>query len=243
MSYLGFVRLFSAPFTAFVVSAIIVSAIGYLLFRFGKSQRADAAARYWKLLALLAEICVAVGLIGLATFAGRMKISADHQNLEELVHRSQTTVDDSFRMAILHNCAPDGTRALEPFNPSVAKKDLCAIAREYSGVPAADANWGAAEKSLRAFDANYPGCIPNVFTRHSDCDNTVAEALRIADEIALMELNKRTSRNDEAMAAMLEAPNAWGFMLLAFFVAAIGVAIKCARAAADFFSPESSGHK
>jgi hypothetical protein len=32
-------------------------------------------------------------------------------------------------------------------------------------------------------------------------------------------------------------------MLLAFLVAAIGVAIKCARAASDFFSPESSGGK
>jgi hypothetical protein len=243
MSYLGFVRLFSAPFTAFVVSAIIVSAIGYLLYRFGKSQSADAAARYWKLLALLAEVCVAVGLIGLATFAGRMKISADHQNLEELVHRSQVTVDESFRMAIMHNCTPDGRLALEPFTPGVAKKDLCAIARAYAGVTAADANWDAAEKSLRAFDVNYPGCTPNVFTRHSDCDHTVAEALRIADEIALLESNKRSARSDEAMAAMLEAPNAWGFMLLAFFVAAIGVAIKCARAASDFFAPEASGPK
>jgi hypothetical protein len=239
MTYLGFVRLFSAPLTAFIISAIIVAGFGYLFYRIGNGKR-GAAARYWKLLTLLAEVCVAVGLIGLATFAGRMKIGADHQNLEELVHRSQSAVGESFRLAILTNCAPIGGRALEPYSPTVAKKELCAISRSYVGVYAADADWVMAEKSLRAFSTNYPGCIPNVFTRHSDCDDTVKEATRIADEIQVMEQNKRASRTDEAMAAMLEAPNAWGFMLLAFFVAAIGVAIKCARAASDFFPLEKS---
>ena len=244
MTYLGFVRLFSAPFTAFIISAIIVSGFGYLFYRIGNDKQDRAAARYWKLLTLLAEVCVAVGLIGLATFAGRLKISADHQNLEELVHRSQSAVGESFRLAILNNCAPTGRRALEPYSPTVAMKELCAISRTYIGVYAADADWVMAEKSLRAFRTNYPGCIPNVFTRHSDCEDTVEEATRVADEIQAMEQNKRTSRSDEAMASMLQAPNAWGFMLLAFFVAAIGVAIKCARAASDFFPLEkSSGGK
>jgi hypothetical protein len=243
MSYLGFVRLFSAPFMAFVISVIIVSGFGYLFYRIGSKQNPSASGRYWKLLALLAEICVAVGLIGLATFAGRMKVGADHQDLEVQVHRSRTTVGESLRLAILHNCAPTGRSALEPFSPSVAKKELCAIARNDIGVYAAGVDWALAEKTLRAFGASYPGCIPNVFTRHSDCDDTVAEAIRIADEIDQMEQNKLASHNDEAMAAMLEAPNAWGFMLLAFFVAAIGVAIKCARAASDFFPVERSGWK
>ena len=235
MTYLGFVRLFSAPFTAFLISAIIVLGFGYLFYRIGNDKKPPAAARYWKLLALVAEVCVAVGLIGLATFAGRMKISADHQNLEELVHRSQSAVGESFRLAVLNNCAPTGRRAVEPWSPSVAKKELCAISRTYIGVYAADADWPAAEKSLREFSTKYPGCIPNVFTRHSDCEDTVSEATRIAGEIQVMEQNKRASQSDEAMAAMLEAPNAWGLMLLAFFIAAIGVAIKCARAASDFF--------
>jgi len=243
MSYLGFVRLFSAPFMAFVISAIIVSGFGYLFYRIGSTQKPSASGRYWKLLALLAEVCVAVGLIGLATFAGRMKVSADHQDLEAQVHHSQAAVGESLRLATLHNCAPTGRSALEPFSPSVAKKELCAIARNYIGVYAADADWEMAEKNLRAFGTNYAGCIPNVFTRHSDCDDTVAEAIRIADEIHEMEQNKLASHNDEAMAAMLEAPNAWGFMLLAFFVAALGVAIKCARAASDFFPLERSGWK
>lgn len=239
----GFVTLFSAPFWAFIISAIIVSGFGYLFYRIGNGKRGCAAARYWKLLTLLAEVCVAVGLIGLATFSGRLKISADHQNLEELVHRSQSAVGESFRLAILKNCEPAGRRALEPYSPTVAKKELCAISRSYPGVYAGDADWVMAEKSLRAFSSNYPGCIPNVFTRHSDCDDTVQEATRIADEIRALEQNRRASRSDEAMAALLEAPNGWGFMLLAFFVAAVGVAIKCARAASDFFPLEKSGGK
>ena len=100
---------------------------------------------------------------------------------------------------------------------------------------AADADWEQAEKSLRDFGAKYPGCIPNVFTRHSDCEDTVEAATLIADDIRALETSKQSSRSDEAMAAMLVAPNAWEFLLLAFFIAAIGVAIKCARAASEFF--------
>ena len=66
MTYLGFVRLFSAPLMAFLVSAVIVCAFGYLFYRIGNRKQVPAAAKYWKLLALVAEICVAVGLIGLA---------------------------------------------------------------------------------------------------------------------------------------------------------------------------------
>lgn len=243
MTYLGFVRLFSAPLMAFIISAIIVSGFGYLFYRVGSGKQGAAAARYWRLLSLVAEVFLAVGLIGLATFAGRMKISADHQNLEELVRRSQSAVGESFRLAILDNCAPAGRRALEPYSPGVAKKDLCAISRAYMGVYAADADWVMAEKSLREFSTRYPGCIENVFTRHSDCADTVETAMRIADEIRTMEQNKRASRSDEAMAAMLEAPTAWEFLLMAFFIAAIGVAIKCARAASEFFPLGKSGGK
>jgi hypothetical protein len=241
MTYLGFVRLFSAPLLAFLISAIIVSAFGYLFFRIGRGKPAPAAARYWKLLALVAEICVAVGLIGLATFAGRMKISADHQILDERVRMSQAAVGERFRLAILNNCAANGARALAPFKPAVAKKELCAISRAHVGVNAAGADWELAEKSLRDFSTKYPGCVDNVFTRHSDCSDTVEAAMQIADEISLMEANKRASRTDEAMSAMLETPNSWAFLLLAFLIAAIGVSIKCARAAAEYLPLKKSG--
>jgi hypothetical protein len=243
MTYLGFVRLFSAPSMAFMISAIIVSGCGYLFFRIGSNKPAPAAARYWKLLTLVSEICVAVGLIGLATFAGRMKISADHQILEERVRQSQSVVGEHFRLAILNNCEPAAPRALAPYNPTVAKKELCAISRAYIGVNAPDADWELAEKSLHEFGTRYPGCIENVFTRHSDCSDTVDTANQIADAIQAMETSKRASRTDEAMSEILQKPNAWEFLLLAFLIAAIGVSIKCARAAADYFPLRQSNGK
>lgn len=124
MTHLGLVRLFSEPMMAFLVSAVIVSACGYLFYRIGAKKQPAAAASYWKLLALASEICVAVGLIGLATFAGRMKISADHQILDERVRVSQAAVGEHLRLAALNNCAPAGRRALAPYNPGVAKKEL-----------------------------------------------------------------------------------------------------------------------
>jgi hypothetical protein len=235
MTYLGLVRLFSAPLMAFFISAIIVSGCGYLFYRIGGAKPAPAAQRYWKLLSLAAEVCVAAGLIGLATFAVRMKISADHQMLEQRVHLSQADLGERFRLAIVENCAPAGRRPSAPYNPSVAKQELCAISRAHVDVNAPEADWVAAEKSLRDFPVKYPGCIDNVFTRHSDCEQTVGSAVRLAGAVALTEQQKRSSQSDEAMTAMPEAPGAWSFLLLAFFIAAIGVAIKCARAASEVF--------
>lgn len=230
MTYLGFVRLFSSPATAFVVSVILVSAFGYVFFRAGRGK----GPLYWRRLALVAEISVAVGLIGLATFAGRMKISADHQMLEQRVKMAQSAVDERLRIATIENCAPVRKRALAPYNPAVVRKELCAIARAYTRSDAPDGDWELAERSLREFGSRYPGCIPNVFTSHSDCGVTVATAGTIADEISLLVESKRAARNDEAMSAVLESPSAWEFLLLAFVIAAIGVAIKCARAAAEY---------
>lgn len=240
MTYLGFVRLFSAPLMAFLVSAIIVSACGYLFYRIGQDKAPTAAARYWKLLTFVSEICVAVGLIGLATFAGRMKISADHQILETRVRMAQSALGERLRLATLSNCEPAGRRPLAPYNPEVAKQELCAISRSHTGANAVDADWEVAEKSLRAFSTKYPGCVENVFTRHSDCSDTVDAATKIADDIAIMEADKRAARTDEAMSEVLQKPNAWEFLLLAFFIAAIGVSIKCARAAAEYFPPRKS---
>lgn len=240
MTYPGFVRLFSAPLMALLVSALIVSACGYLFYRIGQDKRPGDAARYWKLLTLVSEVCVAVGLIGLATFAGRMKISADHQILETRVRMAQSAVGERLRLAALSNCEAVGSRPLAPYNPAVAKKELCAISRAYGGASAADTDWQLAEKSLREFSSKYPGCVENVFTRHSDCSDTVDTASKIADGIAVMEADKRASRNDEAMSEVLQKPNAWEFLLLAFFIAAIGVSIKCARAAADYFPSRKS---
>ena len=236
----GFVRLFSAPLMAFLVSAVIVCACGYLFYRIGNRKQAPAAAKYWKLLALVSEICVAVGLIGLATFAGRMKISADHQILDERVRMAQSAVGEHLRLAAQDNCAPAERRPQPPYKPAVAKTELCAISSAYAGANAADADWEKGEKSLRAFREKYPGCVENVFSRHSDCSATVAAAGQLADDIAALQSAKRASRSDEAMAALLEKPSAWDFLLLAFFIAAIGVSIKCARAAADYLPDRQS---
>lgn len=231
MTQLGFVRLFSSPSTAFVVSVLLVTVFGFVFFRASRGK----GAAYWKRLALVAEVCVAVGLIGLATFAGRMKISSDHQMLEHRVRMAQAAVDERVRVVSLENCAPAGKRALAPFNPAVVKKELCAVARAYSGADGQSGDAEAAQRSLRDFGSRYPGCIPNVFTSHSDCGVPVAAAAKLADEIAALEDSKRAARNDEAMSALMENPNAWEFLLLAFVIAAIGVAIKCARAAAEAF--------
>jgi hypothetical protein len=243
MTYLGFVRLFSAPLMAFLVSAVIVSAFGYLFYRIGDKKQAPAAASYWKRLAFVSEICVALGLIGLATFAGRMKISADHQILDERVRISQAAVGERLRVVALENCAPPGRRPLAPYNPGVAKKELCAISSAYAAANPANADWEAAERSLRDFTGKYPGCVENVFSRHSDCSETVAAAIQLADDIEVLETAKRASRSDEAMSAILEKPTAWEFLLLAFLIAAIGVSIKCARAASEFFGQANANER
>lgn len=220
MTYLGF-----------VMAAMIVAGCGYLFYRIGGAKPAPAAQRYWKLLSLVAEICMAAGLIGLAAFAGRMKVSADHQLLEQRMHLSQAALGENLRLAIVENCEPAGLRPAAPYNPTVAKQELCAFSRLHVDVTSLALDWVAAEKSLREFPLKYPGCIDNVFTRHSDCEQTVGSAVKLADAIQATAQETRSSRYGESM----EAPDGWGLLLLALCITAIGVSIKCARAAAEVF--------
>jgi len=244
MTSSGFVTLFSTPLMASLMSAIIAFGFGYLFYRIGRRKRGYGALRYWKMLNLTGELCLAVGLIGLATFAGTIKISTDHQNLDALVQRSQLALGERFRLAMLNNCTSPGDRsALAPFSPAVAKRELCALSRSHIDVYAAERNWNQAENALREFPAKYPGCIENVFTRHSDCTQTIEAAVQLADQIRTMEAHKRASRDDALMAALLAAPNAWGLLLLAFFIATIGVAIKCARAMSEFLPLRKSSRR
>jgi hypothetical protein len=234
--------LFSSPSMAFIIAGIIVAGLACLFFSLGHARPAAAAERYWKRLTLAAQVCVAVGLIGLAVFAGRMKLLADHQVLEERVRIAEAAVGERLRLAILQTCAPVQRRAGAPYNPAVAKNHLCAIARSLtsSGAQPVQADWDTAAQSLRDFSGNYPGCVSNVFTRHSDCEDTVDVAARLGADIATVTAAKKSARSDPAMAAMLDAPGDWQWLLLAFLIAAIGVSIKCARAASELFAAKRS---
>jgi hypothetical protein len=237
--------LFSSPSTAAIIAGFIVAGLACLFFSLGHVRPAAAAERYWKRLSLVAQVCIAVGLIGLAVFAGRMKLVADHQVLEERVRIAEAAVGEQLRLTVLQTCAPVQRRAGAPYNPAVVKKELCAIARGLtsSGAQPADADWEAAAQSLREFTGKYPGCVSNVFTRHSDCEDTVDAATRLAGDIASVTTAKKSARSDPAMAAMLDAPGDWQWLLPAFLMAAIGVSIKCARAASECFLPKQDNRK
>jgi hypothetical protein len=234
--------LFSSPATAVVLGGFIVAALACLFFSLGRTRPAASAERYWKQLSLVAQVCVAVGLIGLAVFAGRIKLAADHQVLEERVRIAEAAVGERLRLTVLQTCVPVQRRAGAPYNPEVVKKELCALARGLtaSGAQPADADQDAAAQSLREFTGKYPGCVSNVFTRHSDCDDTVDAAIRLADAIARVTTAKEFARSDPAMAAMLNSPGGWQWLVLAFLIAAVGVAIKCARAASELFASKRS---
>ena len=237
---------------AVLIAAFVVAGLACLFFSLGHAKPAARAERYWRRLALVAQVCIALGLIGLAVLAGRMKLVADHQVLEERVRVAQAGVGERLRLTVLQTCTPQQRRPGAPYNPAVARKELCAIARTLTATAAAisagpqpgSADWEAGAQALRDFTGKYPGCVPNVFTRHSDCDDTLDVATRLAGDIAKVMAAKQAARGDEAMAALIEAPDDgrdWQGLLLAFLIAAIGVSIKCARAAADLFAPERSG--
>jgi hypothetical protein len=238
----GFTRLFSSPSTAVFIAGIIVAGLACLFFRLGQARPAAMADRYWKRLALAAQVCVAVGLIGLAVFAGRIKLVADHEVLEQRVRIAEAAVAERLRLTVLQTCAPAQRRVGAPYNPAVAKKELCAIAGSYSlsSTQPDEAGWEAAAQSLRDFAGRYPGCVSNVFTRHSDCEDTVEAATRLAGDIAMAATAQKSARSDDATAAMPGTLDDWQWLLPAFLIAAIGVSIKCARAASEVFGSTRS---
>lgn len=226
----SYLKLFSDPVTDFLIAIIVVGGAGYSVFRIPAGWPPAKAAVYWKAATLAAEILVVVGLIGLATFAGRLKIIADEKMMATAVHQAETAVRDNFAKVLATYCNSTPRLPRSPFNVFESVTEICTIARTNSAVDQADIIWKIPEEQLATFPQKYPGCTDNVIAKRPSCIEIVTLATGIAADIRTMQAARSEKMDADAVAATVQDSSSWIFMLIAFLCAAIGVSIKCARA-------------
>ena len=236
----GFPTLLAHPSLSFMLAALLIALGAALAVR--AAPRSVLGRVYWERLKFISEVLLALGLIGLAVFAGRITLAADQVLLEQRVQVAQHTVDDRLRDVAAAQCAAAPTPAggaavptaanLTPFNPGVAARELCAIARARTQAPgiASLLDWQSTSHELRAFGARYPGCVDNVFSRNNDCESTVGSASRLAGAVDQLATAMQVARFEGANLLAVHGDRDWGFALAAAFLAAAGMALRIARA-------------
>jgi len=236
----GFPTLLAHPVLAFALAVLAMAAAVVLLVRSGYTQAAAHRAAWWRRLGLLADVLLALGLIGLTVFAGRITLAANQLQLEQRVQAAHRLVGERQREVIAAQCvAPPAATArgavptaanLTPFNPGVAANELCNIARAQPAPGAPVLEWQMAAQALREFGARYPGCVDNVFSRNNDCESTVGAATRLAANADALAAAMTAAQRDGATLLAVYGERDWGFALLAAFLAASALAIRIARA-------------
>lgn len=236
----GFPTLLAHPVLAFALAILAIGAAAHLALHGARQRSAGAQDRYWRAMGLLAEILLALGLIGLGVYAGRITLAANHVLLTDAATRARDAVDARLLQVTADYCVPAPAPASRgpsqpPFNPAIAARELCEIARARvnAGTPTL-LDWQVTGEALRAFGGRYPGCVENVFSRNNDCESTVNAAGKLGKEVDTLSAAIQAVRADGVAMASVHGERDWGFSLLALFLASAGMAIRLARATAQW---------
>jgi hypothetical protein len=238
----GLPTLLAHPALAFFLAVLAIGTAAVLLLR--AAWRIPAAARpaWWRPLSLLSEVLLALGLIGLGVFGGRIALAADQVLLAGQVASAREAVDARLAQVAADYCTaapPPAARpkgaALPPFSPNVAARELCDIAssRVHEVGAASLLQWQITGQALREFGARYPGCVDNVFSRNNDCESTVKAANKLSADVDTLAGAMQADRQQGAVLAAVHADRDWGFAVLALFLGGAGMAIRIARAGAS----------
>ncbi|MFL6709000.1 MAG: hypothetical protein ACJ8HI_12425 [Massilia sp.] len=234
----GFPTLLAHPVLSFILAMLAIGGAAAVLVRSAQRRGPDAQVAWWRTLSLLSDILLTLGLIGLAVYAGRVTLAANHVLLNEQAVRARDAVDARLLQVTADYCVPapppsSKGAALPPFNPTIAARELCEIARARSQESTATslAQWQITGQALREFGARYPGCVDNVFSRNNDCESTVKAANKLSADVDTLASSLLAAREDGASMTAVHGERDWGFALLALFLAAAGMTIRLARAA------------
>jgi len=241
----GLPTLLAHPALAYFLAAVAIGAAAILLLRAAWRIPVAARAAWWRPLSLLSEVLLALGLIGLGVFGGRVTLAANQVLLAGQVASARDAVDARLTQVAADYCAPPPApaararsapgAALPPFSPTVAARELCDIAssRVHEVGAASLLQWQITGHALREFGARYPGCVDNVFSRNNDCESTVKAANKLSSEVDALAAAMEAARQQRAVLAAVHEDRDWGFAVLALFLAGAGMAIRIARAGAS----------
>ena len=135
------------PGYAAALAFIVIATLGFLAYRLpvGWTERGEKI--YLRVIGFVAEILVAVGIIGLITFAGRAKLDSNELERAEATRNAEIAVFDNFHKLALEYCIPS-SGSKTPTAENGAIQSACALWREYGAREGLD--WKRAQEEFES---------------------------------------------------------------------------------------------
>lgn len=173
--------------------------------------------RFWRGATFVAELCSAVGLIGLLTFGGRAFVEDHRRVLISNVAKAEAEASEALNVIGRNFC-------LNPSQPPRAflggghSDRICRTWRE-ARIYDPQVDWDQVVETFRTFG----------YANHSDM--LMRSPVRTASEkIAAMQSARIAKNHEEAWGDALRPTNSWIFVFFAAGLVGLGVSIKCAKA-------------
>jgi preprotein translocase subunit YajC len=215
------ISLLSTPLKAAIVVILVVAVFSVFFYYLPKKLSSNAQKNYIPRIQFIAEILVSIGLIGLVTFSGRAKFDSDAVQLKEVAYQSEREVAASFYPYQISEC-------LSPSQPPTASavSVICSILKDFNNVHDIELPWHEASRKLEDLAAQ-EGLYPPLRENIKKMFIAINQMQDARDRVALVPLKRD----------ILTSKTPWCFILICAFLACVGVALKCARAALMLWSP------
>lgn len=212
----------SNPVWAFAFGISLIAIIAVSAYWPARKMQGSVRIRYMRTLALVSELLVSVGIIGLITFAARIMIDAEIRQKEttaqELQRQVNVAVWDFAKTRCLVPSMPTSSAQAEAITISAA----CALWPKLITAPGEFVDWWTARDQFTQI-AKIESISAELSLAYSTIANRIDSLIFVQNEHALDKHKKK----------LLESEVSWGFVAISVMLAAIGSALKWARAAID----------
>lgn len=205
----------------------ILTAIFYFLPRI---LGATSRAKYVNIISLLAEVFVAVGLIGLLSFAGRARHEFDTQRREDTSIAAERALTDAYFPFAIGYCTPPHMGQQQRDADAKSIEAACRLWKQYANTLDKELDWHRASDDWATL-----GRSGNLYAPLR------ANILRVAQAIdELLEARHRSALAPLERKLIIRETS-WHFILFCAVFAGLGVGMKCARAALQLWPHRQSG--
>jgi hypothetical protein len=212
----------SNPAWALAIGLPLIAIVAFLAYLPACRSSDSERSRYMRVLALVSEVLVSVGIIGLITFAARAMIDADIRRNDAESQEAQRQVNVSVWDFARQQCLDEKQSAGSSRIELEMITKACNWWPKLITSPNQFVDWWSARDEFAEL-AKRPAVRPELSSAYARIATDIGILIRLQDGLARNRHKK----------GVLEAEVSWGFVAVSTLLAAIGIAFKWARAFLD----------
>ena len=207
---------------ALIVGSTLIGAAAWVSFRCARDPRyVKDPDKYWRWIGFAAEVCTALGVVGLITLAGRAYTDNHRHSLRQQTIAAEDRVRNALSEIDQRICLKRySTPPMFKKGDGVEEK-LCALVVQLARFYDPRTDWVSTSEDLAQLSA-----IDQVPRLHADLARDAVEAVQ------KMVAARRAEHAEHAHDDRTIPPIWWGVVLAIAIVACLGVGLKCSKALA-----------